>query len=104
MATENGPIGARVDRWLATSAPRPSIIPRGGLTPAPAPGYRFPIGARVLETVDGKIGTVAAQYGAAAANVRVYELTVAGGEHLVRVEEQLEPAPASVRAAAAAGV
>lgn len=104
MAVENGTIGARVDRWLATAAPRPSIIPRGGLTPAPAPGYRFPLGARVLETIDGKIGTVAAQYGAAVTNARVYELTLDGGGHVVRVEPQLEPAPASVRAAAAAGV
>ena len=95
---ESSSVAERLNRFVENGRrAQASAIKAGALAPTAAPGYRFALGDRVLETVDGAIGVVVASYGAAAANVRVYELQLAGGAHAVRTEDQLEPAPAGVR-------
>lgn len=95
--TDNPDLVARLTRFVENGRrAQASVIKAGALAPVPAPGYRFAVGTRVLELVDGQLATVRASYGAAATNAHVYELTLADGSHAVRLEEQLEPAPASV--------
>lgn len=84
---------AFVDRAAAAIAGggRRDVVPPGRYAPAPAAGFRFAVGARVVDVLSGARARVSAAYPGAASNARVYELRSDGGALLVRLENQVEP-------------
>jgi hypothetical protein len=82
-----------VDRAAAAldrDRPR-EVVPPGRFAPAPAPGFKFAIGDRVLDLVDAVPALIRAAYHGAASGLRVYELSTDAGAVIVRDETQLEP-------------
>lgn len=80
----------------ATTVPPPTAAP-------PAPGFRFGLGARVLELVNGDRGTVRAAYYSATNRGPLYEIAINGRGIVARLENELEldqplaPAPPAPR-------
>ena len=94
---DNPDLAARLSRFVENGRrAQASAIRAGALAPTAAPGYRFALRDRVLDLVTGRPAFVTASYGAAASNARIYEVQLDDGTHGVRVEDQLEPAPARV--------
>lgn len=87
------PARSFVDRAAAAiaSGKTRDVVPTGVHTPAPAPGFRFAIGDRVLDVATGERGRVTAAYPGAASNVRIYEIRSDAGALLVRRENDVEP-------------
>jgi hypothetical protein len=81
-----------MDRLEQQSRARRAAASTPGQTPAPAPaipGLRYQPGARVLELVSGRKGTIRAGARDDATGVQVYELELVTGETVYRTIAEL---------------
>jgi len=79
-----------IERIVASHATSARDVMSGRFAPAPAPGFRYAVGARVLDLVSGLPVRIAASYVASASTDRVYEVVEPDQVHQVRLERQLE--------------
>lgn len=88
---DDPPITAeKIRAQLAASIAANGKLPRPATDRTPAPGFRFTRGDRVIDLVAGERGIVAEYYQSATNQGPVYEIRIAPGRAIVRLERELE--------------
>lgn len=89
--SDNGTrIADQIKQLIDARRTTPAPAPTSTIASAPMPGFRFGIGADVLELVGGERGVVRAAYYGAAVGRQVYEINIPGRGYVVRLEAELE--------------
>lgn len=90
MAEEPTSTADRIKAQLAAALASPPGSPRPAIDRTPAPGFRFTRGDQVIDLIAGERGTVAEYYQSATNQGPVYEVRIAPGRAIVRLERELE--------------
>lgn len=90
MADEPTITAAKIKERLAAAIAAPPGAPRPAEDRTPAPGFRFTRGDRVIDLIAGERGLVAEYYQSATNQGPVYEIRIAPGRAIVRLERELE--------------
>lgn len=91
MADDSATLAARIKALSTARLPGGSTAAPPATVAAPQPGFRFGLGAPVLELVNGERGTVRAAYYSAAQGGPMYEIAISGHGIVARLERELEP-------------
>jgi hypothetical protein len=90
MADEPTITAEKIKAQLAAALAAGPNAPRPALDRRPDPGFRFTKGDRVLDLIAGERGTVEEFYQSATNQGPVYEIRIAPGRAIVRLERELE--------------
>lgn len=90
MADEPTITADKIKAQLAAAIAAPPGSPRPAVDRRPAPGFRFTRGDRVIDLIAGERGTIEEYYQSATNQGPVYEIRIAPGRAIVRLERELE--------------
>jgi hypothetical protein len=90
MADEPTITAEKIKSQLAAAIAGNGALPRPMIDRRPAPGYRFAKGDRVIDLIAGERGVIEESYQSATNQGPVYEIRIAPGRAIVRLERELE--------------